>query len=277
MLQIINNVTITITYSNGCSLTKTISETWEAGKTYNYKISYSPRTFDYTGNIQMYTVPVTGTYKLEVYGAQGRDGGGYGGYSWGNIKLIQGNILYICIGGADIYKTFKGFFSPCNTYNGGGIGDAAGGGATHISTTNRGELKNFASYQNDVVIVAGGGGGLEWAGKGGDGGGLNGSNGNSTESWSATGGTQTAGGTSIGPVTLVNGDFGQGGYGYNSDIDYGAGGGGGWYGGGGTSYAGAGGGGSGHLGTSLITGTTGMSNGIRFGNGYARITFVSAN
>ena len=279
--QAFNNITITLTYSNGGTLTKTISGTWEAGKTYNYKISYI-REYNYTGNVQSFSAPISGTYKLEVCGAQGGVhgvyGGGYGGYSWGNIKLIQGNILYICIGGADIYKTFKGYYSPYNTYNGGGIGDSAGGGATHISTTNRGELKNFASYQNDVVIVAGGGGGLEWAGKGGDGGGLNGSNGNSIESSSATGGTQTAGGTSIGPVTLVNGDFGQGGYGYVSDIiDYGAGGGGGWYGGGGTSYAGAGGGGSGHLGTSLITGTTGMTNGVRLGNGYARITFISAN
>ena len=169
---------------------------------------------------------------------------------------------------------------------------ASGGGATHISTTNRGELKNYASYQEEVLIVAGGGGGVEWSGYGGNGGGITGNNGNSqtTSSWpesaSAIGGSQTSGGTSVaqpvsvcaGPNTLVDGSFGQGGYGYeNSDTDYGAGGGGGWYGGGGTSHSGAGGGGSGHLGSSLISGTTGMSNGSCSGAGHATITFISAN
>jgi hypothetical protein len=278
--QTVSNATVTITYSNGGTLTKTISGTWEAGETYNYGLSFI-REYSYTGNIQSFTAPVTGTYKLEVWGAQGGNGGGYGGYSYGEIKIDQGITLYICIGGYEVFKTFKSVFNAYNTYNGGGIGDAAGGGATHISTTNRGELKNYASNQNEVIIVAGGGGGLEWAGKGGDGGGQTGSNGSSTGAVSATGGSQISGGTSTeypnGTATIANGSFGQGGYGYDSNIDYGAGGGGGWYGGGGTSYAGAGGGGSGHIGSALISGTTGMQNGVRSGDGYARITFVSAN
>ncbi|WP_434503170.1 glycine-rich protein [Prevotella sp.] len=90
---------------------------------------------------------------------------GYGGYSYGNIKLTSGQIMYIYVG------------QSAGTYNGGGIGAAPGGGATHIAMTNRGELKTYLSYQSEVAIVAAGGGGLEWGGKGGDGGGTIGNNG----------------------------------------------------------------------------------------------------
>jgi len=238
----------------------------------------------HTGSVQGFTVSKGGTYKLEVWGAQG--GGnwpgentidGYGGYSYGNIKLTSGQIMYIYVG------------QSAGAYNGGGIGAAPGGGATHIAMTNRGELKTYLSYQSEVAIVAGGGGGLEWGGKGGDGGGVTGNNGisqaNSIYSASAcgTGGTQSSGGTSTippssvysGTSALVNGSFGQGGCGYTTDgsNDYGAGGGGGWYGGGGTSHSGAGGGGSGHLG-SMLTNTS-MQSGVQTGNGYAKITQIS--
>jgi hypothetical protein len=292
--QTLSNASITVTYSNGGKLTTAITGIWEAGKTYTYNLSKTipVATFDYTGDVQSYTVPLTGIYKIECWGAQGGGNGGYGGYSYGNIKLSQNTILYICVGGYEAYKRFTGAHNPYNTYNGGGIGDSGGGGATHVSTMNRGELRNYASNQETVLIVAGGGGGVEWGGHGGNGGGLIGNDGDSQAisnfpaSASAIGGSQTSGGTSVaqsesiypGPNTLVNGSFGQGGYGYeNSITDYGAGGGGGWYGGGGTSWSGAGGGGSGHLGSTLISGTTGMQNGVRSGNGYARITFVSAN
>ncbi|WP_018463474.1 glycine-rich protein [Segatella paludivivens] len=291
-----SDASITVTYSNGGTLTKSISGTWTAGNIYTYNISKTIpiADFDYTGSVQTYTAPLTGTYKLEVWGAQGSSGwaGGIsanGGYSYGNIYLMAGTMLYIYTGGSVAYNVFNG---GCDTYNGGGKGAAPGGGASHIATTNRGVLSNYKNYQSEVVIVAGGAGGVEWSGTGGYGGGLNGGNGNSQQSSysgvsaSAYGGSQTSGGISVaqstsvcaGPNTLVDGIFGQGGYGYqNSANDYGAGGGGGWYGGGGTSYSGAGGGGSGHLGSNLISGTTGMSNGVRSGNGYARITFISAN
>ena len=63
----------------------------------------NPNIFNYTGGIQTYTVPVTGVYKLEAYGAQGgcynSSGGGLGGYSVGYKTLNAGQILYICVGG----------------------------------------------------------------------------------------------------------------------------------------------------------------------------------
>ncbi len=268
-----NDASITVTYSNGGTLTKAITGTWEAGKTYTYNLSYIPRTFGYTGTVQTYTVPVTGTYKFEVWGAQA--GGSYGGYAFGNIILNVGTNLYICVGGAGQTNINGSIISnPLSAgYNGGGYGQCGGGGATHIALTNRGVLKNYISNQNEVLIVAGGGGGSDSnanSSNGGSGGGLNG--GDAVNGGS--GGTQTAGGSGIG-----SGSFGQGGdIGTTNDDSAGAGGG-GWYGGGSSTQPciGSGGGGSGHLGSTLISGTTGMQNGVRSGDGYARITFVSAN
>jgi len=72
--------------------------------------------FDYTGSIQTFTAPETGTYLLETWGAQGgnaTDGintarGGYGAYAKGEVSLTQGDVLYIGVGGQ-------------NGYNGGGM------------------------------------------------------------------------------------------------------------------------------------------------------------
>lgn len=46
-----------------------------------------------------------------------------------------------------------------------------GGGSTHIAkNTNRGLLKNYASYKSEILIVAGGGGGSFMGDSGGAGG-----------------------------------------------------------------------------------------------------------
>ena len=55
--------------------------------------------FPFTQTIQTYTIPKTGTYALEVWGAQGGSKsdliGGYGGFTYGEIDLTEGTILYI--------------------------------------------------------------------------------------------------------------------------------------------------------------------------------------
>ena len=94
--QAFTNITITVTYSNGGTLTKTISGKWDAGKVYKYNLSYQPRSFAYTGTVQTYTAPVTGTYKLEVWGAEGSV---KGGYSSGIKSLSAGQTIYVYIGG----------------------------------------------------------------------------------------------------------------------------------------------------------------------------------
>ena len=135
-------------------------------------------TFDYTGGEQIFTVPVSGTYKLEVWGAQGgyvkgtiNSDEAYGGYSVGNIILSKDTNLYIQVGGMGLsYDNNKLEVSTGNGYNGGGISSyqissannyfygSGGGGATHIATVS-GLLASLNKSIDKIIIVSGGGGG----------------------------------------------------------------------------------------------------------------------
>ena len=90
--------------------------------------------------MQTFTAPITGNYKLEVWGGQGMRNysgiGGKGGYSYGNYN--GGGNLYVCVGRqGDYYSAYNGGM--------GGVSGQCGGGATHIATSDRGELKNYES------------------------------------------------------------------------------------------------------------------------------------
>jgi len=91
--------------------------------------------FNFTGSVQTFTVPRTGRYRLQVWGASGNNGstvpGALGGYSTGEVNLVQGDILYIYVGGQP--TGVQGGF------NGGGHGSTnlastanGGGGASDI-------------------------------------------------------------------------------------------------------------------------------------------------
>ena len=153
------------------------------------------QTFDYTGAEQTLTIPATGYYQLEAWGAEGgsstSDGnvsntkaGGKGGYSTVIYKLDANTTLYVYCGGRG---------ANCNSdntggvggWNGGGNGGTAlpnyngmggggGGGATHIATSQIGYIyyNNNSDYnylftgdannptaKSDLLLVAGGGGG----------------------------------------------------------------------------------------------------------------------
>ena len=68
--------------------------------------------FDKTGNIQTFTAPKTGRYKIETWGAQGGNAvsgnvsarGGYGSYSTCEIELAKGQTIYVNVGGQDGYN-----------------------------------------------------------------------------------------------------------------------------------------------------------------------------
>lgn len=201
---------------------------------------------------------MNGKYKLECWGAQGNGttGGiaGLGGYATGKLNIDVNTNIYICVGGHSVN------YNNTSLRN---INSVKGGGCTSITTSNKGELKEFKEYKNEVILVAGGGGGCERPGRGGAGGGLVGLNGVYTGTYHSygTGGTQTTGGTNnLGGMytTQVNiaADFGVGGSAsmWSDGVqDCGAQGGGGWYGGGGGCFAGAGGGGSSYIGYSDLT------------------------
>lgn len=234
-------------------------------------------TFNYTGNVQTFTVP-TGTIMLtmEAWGAQGgnadtRFSGGLGGYSVGTLSSPTGT-LYVCVGGVGTTDdgSYSSYTSMPGGYNGGGAGRAwedtyhgggGGGGATHIATAT-GTLASLSANTNSVLIVAGGGGGASDNGNGGSGGGTSGGSGNGNNGCAP--GTQTTGsawGYATG-CTYTNGECGGGG--------------GGWYGGySATEENYAGGGGSGYLKSTLTDAY--MENGIREGNGQARIKAILPN
>ena len=112
----------------------------------------------YSGQVEEFIVPVSGTYQLELWGAQGGTGnGGKGGYSAGTKTLAKNTVLFIVVGEQPSGKVAG--------YNGGGTGvtgtggsAGGGGGATHIATET-GLLSEFSENQEAVLIVAGGGGG----------------------------------------------------------------------------------------------------------------------
>lgn len=267
--------------------------------------------FDYTGATQTFAVPDSGTYLLEVWGAQGGGTddtmGGYGGYSRGEVYLNAGDTIYVTVGSQG-NGTTGGYNGGGNGKDGSGYRSYGGGGATHIAYRT-GILTSLSSDRGNILIVAGGGGGSSSNGLayGGSGGGISGSDGINTCSGRneiGTGANQTTPGYSY-LNTAKKGSFGKGGNYFNSTG--GAGGGGGFFGGGpsGMSCAGAG-GGSGYIGSSFLSNasmvciningqncetstaaetkttavastevsTDPMSNKLKIGNGYARVTYM---
>jgi hypothetical protein len=233
-------------------------------------------TFDYTGSVESFTMPNSGSYKLEAWGAQGGNGqtgtfngdyiGGNGGYAEGAMVFSGGEDIYLRVGGRGRNAGQTGDGLVSNSYNGGGLSDsqriyngwgrsAEGGGASDIRISTDSLLAR--------LIVAGGGGGAgiynhgagnpTYMAHGGAGGGVNGLNGSNNGVVIGGGATQTAGGTSGGGVTTPSG-FGIGASMslVSTTIASGSGGGGGWYGGGvsaqgGMVHTSGGGGGSGFV------------------------------
>ena len=265
-------------------------------------------SFSYTGDYYLWNAPATGTYTLEVWGAQGGNAGyggsiytygGKGGYAKGNISLSNNQAIYIYVGGQGV-----GGASTSNSdvqsggFNGGGFGyngststnrGSGGGGGTDIRT-------NGSTLSNRIIVAGGGAGGVYFTSYGtnypGVGGGSSGTDGytanyNASYSYSGKGGTQLAGGA--GGSNGSNGTAGTLGNGGNAGYAYSygeSGGGGGYYGGGASGTGMGGGGGSGYVGgvttTTLTAGnltmpdpTSGSTTG-RSGNGFAKITYTYA-
>lgn len=232
----ISQTPVKITNSNLCQYD--VKKTW---------------TFNYTGSEQSFTVPCTGNYKMETWGAQGGNTtltsyggtGGKGSYASGVIGLNADKKIYIYVGG----KGTDGNNSRDTTLNAGGYN---GGG-------NNGSL--------DSASPAGGGGGGSGISNVGAPGGVNsgvygnlyGGNGTST-----SGGAAGTGYSHDSKAT--KGTFGVGG---NSGLYVTGAGGAGFYGGGGGNHytpstSGGGGGGSsfisGHNGCNAISENSTASN-----------------
>jgi hypothetical protein len=82
------------------------------------------KTFSYTGEIVDYTIPVTSSYDIDAYGAQGGWAyygglGGYGAELGGDVTLRAGTVLGIVVGGA----------GECGCISGPDYGAGGGGGS----------------------------------------------------------------------------------------------------------------------------------------------------
>ena len=252
-----------------------------------------------TQGIQEWTIPQTGTYTIEVWGAAGggnssRTIGGRGARMKGTFSLVQDSILKILVGQKGPNTT--------DYYNAGGGGGSfviigadsilviagGGGGSSYSSQSSRfnlsladastgttGQYGWNGQYQSNVSgqAVSGNGGGCQ-NNSGGGGGGYSGngvsSNRTGNNNRTGKGGYSFTNGGIGGSATTpsnndMSGGFGGGGSG---DWDYYTGGGGGGYsGGGGGYYYGNGGGGSYNSGSSQSN-----SSGAREDHGQVIIT-----
>ena len=215
--------------------------------------AYAIRDFTYSGEGESFVVPKTGRYKIELWGAQGGEGG-KGGYTSGEIDLTKGTTLYFYVGGKGPTNATQaneggyngGGYSGTNT----GVNSFGGGGATDVRLVG-GLWNNEVSLRSRIMVAGGGGGsfsGATYTAVPGVGGNLVG--GDAGGSYSCTvpgGGKQTTYGSAYN--ALGRGSFG---YACQTNVEGWGGGGGGGYWGGSIGCGRSGGGGS-----SFISGYTG--------------------
>ena len=237
-----------------------------------------------TQGIQEWIVPVSGTYEIEAWGAQGGSGGWYsnssysstgglGGYAKGSITLSAGTTVYILVGqqgegfASNNIKMTESPGARAGGWNGGGgnsISSAPGTGGGGASDVRVGGIE----LSNRIIVAGGGGGGGNsksnvQLSNGGNGGGLSSNTLQSSTQFSdrtpGTGATQNSGNAL--------------GIGETSNQNLSGGGGGGYYGGGSGDNSTGGGGGSSYLG-GVSNGTT--QSGIRSGHGKIVITRIQS-
>ena len=115
------------------------------------------------GGIQVWTVPVTGEYDIDVYGASGGAGtndaskGGRGARIKGRFTLTKGDLYWIIVGQMGTMAV--------NRYSGGG----GGGGSFFVKVPNNDNVAIFNTSKanitmSNLLIAAGGGGGSSYGG-----------------------------------------------------------------------------------------------------------------
>ena len=175
--------------------------------------------YDYTGDVQTFEVPVSGTYQIELWGASGGGSGsavgGNGAYVSGKIELSKEQKLYIYVGQNNTYTSDMCYPSnPNTTFNGSIVGTCSvGGGATDVRLTSTTNWYDFDSLKSRIMVAAGGGGAI-YAGKAGSGGGLIGYTGTGSRPGATSilgaGATQTGSIFGVNKITMTT--IGGGGY-----------------------------------------------------------------
>ncbi len=132
----------TFTFTNCSATGKTGPTQSQVNSTYTSGNSLYNGVTIITQGIQEWTVPETGTYTIESYGAQG--GGDYGGNGAkivGDFNLSQGDVLKILVGQVGEHNASN---VRCNS--------SGGGGGTYVT-------KSPYNNTSSILVIAGGGGG----------------------------------------------------------------------------------------------------------------------
>lgn len=242
--------------------------------------------FNTSNGIQLWTVPKTGTYRIETWGAQGGNGtnnnyfGGYGSRMRGDFILTEGDILKILVG-----QTGGAYYG-----GGGGMTAVATNSNTPLIVSGGGNTRSpWSSFAVNAVTTNNGTPGQNY-----NNGGTNGNGGGTGPYGTCSGGAGFYGngssnGYNAAPQSFINGGNGNingcgnsiGGFGGGSASDgcyYGQSGpGGGYSGGGGGSTGGnyGGAGGSYNNGSNQSNSAGGTGTATLSGNGKVIITFVS--
>lgn len=151
--------------------------------------------FDENGGIQLWTVPSTGMYTIDAYGAQGGKAGsssgqgGLGARIQGTFSLTAGDKLRIVVGQAAGFSTGQ---------------SGGGGGGSYV-------LKETGFTTDDILIIAGGGGGGQRTSSGSGGSSATSSTGVNLASVGSGGNNDTTSGGAGGAGWNGNGADGQGG------------------------------------------------------------------
>lgn len=243
------------------------------------KVIVYQQNYAYTGSYQTFSVPSSGYYKIELWGASGgagRNGNadtineltrGYGGYTSGIIYLEAASQLYLYLGEEGEDQTGTTAYSyGVGGYNGGGDGGyenttetypengAGGGGATDVRLVS-GNWDNSTSLASRIMVAGAAGGG---------------GSGDNVLTYAGDGGYLV--GESVSTYTIGGGQdsgyqLGVGKTGYISSSNYGA------YGGGGSGYYGG-------TWTSSNTSTTvpiGGGGGSSFISGFAGVNAITSS
>jgi len=177
--------TITVTEPNSGTTIYTIKVVKEGAP------AITDYSYSYTGGYQTFTVPATGFYQIELWGAQGGNSvgnnsktcsnnrgkaygggcGGFGAYTSGVVKLNKDDVLYVYVGGRGLDAKARN--NRSGGWNGGGSStydhsdneaSGSGGGATDIRlvpTSSTTVWNEFESLKSRIMVAAGGGGGSD--------------------------------------------------------------------------------------------------------------------
>lgn len=199
-----------------CSATGVAGPTLSACQTAYTSTSWKSNSslFNVSSGIQLWTVPITGTYRITVAGGEGGAGkqaGGKGATLSGEFNLIEGAIIKILVGQSG--ATFStgsgggggGTFVVTNSNSPLIIAGGGGGGGGSASTTHIGRAATFTTTA--AGATSGGGGGTATTGGAGT----------TVQFGGGGGGSAASGVAGIGPTNNQGGLAATGGSGFGGD------------------------------------------------------------